>query len=951
MSAIIQRSLAGGELSPSLYARADQVKYAYGLRTMRNAWTRSDGGSQNRPGTEFVGEVRDSADGQVKLIPFIFSNTQAYILEFGDLYFSIIQDGAYQTAATASPATNITSAAQAVITLPASAAYFDGVIITITGVVGMTEVNGRTYRLENQSGNSFDLRYLNNTAVDSTAFGAYSSGGTITKRVQVVTDIPIGDVDGLKFSQSGDVMTLVHPDYPPFTITRGSTFGSTTWTVDDVVFFPSISVPTSLAASGGAVGATSDYVVTAVSHSGEESLPALQATAYTITDISNAAQAVITIGAHTAIVGDYVQVAGVVGMPELNFKYFFVTAIAATTVTINWDSRTANGSGSYISGGTLGAAFARLVNTVGSSATPITVSWTASTGAKEYNVYRKFGGIYGFIGVGLGPTFSDTGFTPDISINPPDGGNNFAKAGSIVDYPYAVAYIQQRLAFGSTDVEPEAIWMSQIGRYKNFNTSNPLRDDDAVKFTIAGPRLNKIKHIVDIGQMVVFTDSGEFAAGGIDGVVTPSSINIQQHSYHGCNDLTPIVLPGNALYVQSQGSTVRSLAFDVNIDGYRGSDMTTFSKHLFTNHTLTDWTYQQIPHSIVWSVRDDGVLIGMTYNIEQEILAWHRHDFSGGSVENVCAIPEGEEYALYVVVNRTIDGYEARYIERMYTRIVDDIVDSVFLDSAATVDGRNTTATTMTLSGGTSWLSTETLTLTASASFFLSTDVGNEIHMLILDADGNRTDIVRCEIKTYTSATVVSVRPHKTVPVALRSTATAYWSEAVDQVTGLYHLEGENVSVFADGFVVASANNAAYTTVTVTDGTITLDRPYATIHVGLPITSDIETLDIDSPGGNTLADKYKNTTSLTVFLEDTRGGWVGPKPPTDDSVDPLENMIEFKPRSLEDYDHPADLKNGKYELNILPEWNSSGRVFIRQTEPLPMSILAIVPEGSYPNRR
>lgn len=269
------------------------------------------------------------------------------------------------------------------------------------------------------------------------------------------------------------------------------------------------------------------------------------------------------------------------------------------------------------------------------------------------------------------------------------------------------------------------------------------------------------------------------------------------------------------------------------------------------------------------------------------------------------------------------------------------------MDSYLSYDGRNTnTSHTMTLSGGTNWTYDETLTLTSSTSYFASTDVGNSIH--ITGTDGT---IVRCEITAYTSGTVVSAQPNKTVPVAMRSTALSVWSKAVDELSGLWHLEGETVSVFGDGFVVSSPNNASYETVTVAKGQITLSQSYAVIHVGLPITADIETLDIDTGSGETLVERNKLINTVTLYVESSRGGFVGGAPPSDDTTDPLEGLTEFKMRNNEGYDESINLRTGKHDVIIESRWNSNGRVFIRQVDPLPLKILSIAPAGAIPFRR
>jgi len=315
-------------------------------------------------------------------------------------------------------------------------------------------------------------------------------------------------------------------------------------------------------------------------------------------------------------------------------------------------------------------------------------------------------------------------------------------------------------------------------------------------------------------------------------------------------------------------------------------------------------------------------------------------------VENVTVVPEGTEDALYLVVRRTINSVSRRYVERMATRRVDDIIDSIFMDSVLSYDGRNATPShTMTLSGGTTWGPFETLTLTSSTAFFTVGDVGNAIHLT--GSDGTE---IRCTITAYSSTTVVSVQPHKTVPVGMRSVAISVWARAVDVVSGLSHLEGEDVSVFADGFVVANPNNAQYVTVTVNAGTAVLDRPYAVIHVGMPYLSDMETLDVDTAQGETIVDKRKLVTKVTAFVDESRGLWVGGKPPSDDDTDPLEDLTELKIREDETTDEPVKLATGTVDVNISGEWNSNGRVFIRQVDPVPLAVLSVAPAGLFPFR-
>lgn len=819
MTAIAQRSFTGGELAPSLYGRVDTVKYATGLRTCRNFMVMRSGGVANRPGTEYICEVKDSSK-RVKLVPFVFNADQTYMLEFGNLYMRVIHNGAQVTVS-------------GVTAWSSATAYVVGDLASRLGV--------NYYCI---------LAHTNQQPPNATYW--YPLTGSI---YEIPTTYVEADLADIHFIQSADVITLLHKSYPPRELART---GHTAWTLSNISFAPEQAAPTS-PSNSGAAGSTTEWVITAIAQETfEESLQSSS------------------------------------------------TGSSATP----------------------------------SSGSPITVSWSAASGALEYNVYKKKNGIYGFIGTAGGTSFIDNGIDADTTDTPPTARNPFGSSGN---YPATGTYVQQRLGLANTTNDPEKIWLGRSANFKNFTVSSPTQDDDAITFNLSGRQVNAVQHLIDIGKLLIFTTGGEWSAeGDAAGTLLPGEINPKQNSYWGSNNIQPVLIGSTALYVQARGSIVRDIVNDL-IEGYKSSDLTIFASHLFDGFSIMNWAFQQIPHSIVWAVRDDGALNGLTYVREHQVYAWHRHD-TDGEYENIAVIPESNEDAPYYVVNRTINGSTKRYIERQYTRQIDDIVDAVFVDCALSYDGRNTTATTMTLSGS-GWTHATTLTLTASASFFTAGDVGNEIHLT-----GSDGTMIRCEITAYTSVTVVTVRPHKDVPVTMQATPISTWSRAVDELSGLDHLEGKEVAVFADGFVVASPNNESYDVLTVTSGAITLDRPYSVIHVGLPYTCDLETLDIDTVNGETLSDKKKLVNKVTAMVEDSRGGFFGSRPPTDDSDDPLEGLYELKSRDEEGYDDPVALKTGNIDINIESGWNSNGRVFIRQVDPLPLTILSIVPTGLIPIR-
>lgn len=939
MTTYAQRSFSGGEISPSLYGRVDTVKYATGLRTCRNFFVMRHGGIATRPGTTFVGEVSDSSV-TVRLIPFVFNTDQTYVLEFGNQYMRVIRNGVYLT----ETAQNITAATKAdpcVITITGHG-YSNGDEVYITGVGGMTELNNRNFKVANVTSNTFSLQLMDGTDLDSSAYTTFTSGGTAAKIYEITTPYVTADLSEIKYVQSADVVTLTHPSYSQRKLSRT---GHTSWTLTTYTFAPDIDQPDGGSGSAGSAGSNSyRYRVTSIANETfEESLPGYEATG-TITAITKANPAQVTVTSHGYSTGDEVYISGVGGMVEITDGIYTITKVDADNFTLDGIDSTAYTT--FTSGGTVARTYIRIDSAAAASTSnPHTLSWTAEADAQEYNVYRELNGVYGFIGIAGSNSFEDVGTNPDVTDTPPSARNPFDGADN---YPSTATYIQQRLAFANTNNNTETVYCSRTGQFNNFTISRPLQDDDAVTFTMAGRQVNEIRHLIDLGRLIVLTSGGEWAVeGNSSGVITPTDVNMKQYSYNGASTLQPIIIGGNALYVQARGSLIRDLVYDYQVDGYRGNDLTIFSAHLVDGYTISDWAYQQIPHSVVWAVRNDGILLGLTYVREQEMIAWHRHDFDG-LVENVVTVPEGNEDAVYLVIKRTINGNTVRYVERMNQRRLatglDNIVDFKAVDCCLSYDGRNTnTSHTMTLSGGSDWTYDETLTLTSSTSYFSSLEVGNQIHLT-----GSDGTIIRFTIEAYSSTTVVTGKANKTVPTTMRSTAISDWTRAVDQITGLWHLEGESVSIFGDGFVVSNPNNDTYDTVTVSGGAITLDKAYGVLHIGMPFTCDVENLDIDTIQGETLVDKKKRINKVTMLVESSRGVWVGPEAPSSDSS--LSGLTELKIRDDETMDQPVALRTGPIEVNMAAGWSDGGRVFIRQTDPIPLTILSISPSGLIPYR-
>lgn len=254
-------------------------------------------------------------------------------------------------------------------------------------------------------------------------------------------------------------------------------------------------------------------------------------------------------------------------------------------------------------------------------------------------------------------------------------------------YPSATGFYEDRLVFAGSKGFPQTFWTSKTGDYYNFGTSIPSADDDGITATLNGGQMNGIKAIIAFGEMLLLTTGGEFKVSGGGKAITGSNVLSQPQEYRGVSDVNPVTIGSRIIYVQHQGNIIRDLAYSYDVDKYTGDDLNLLASHLFEGHKIISMTYQQIPNSIVWCVRDDGLLLGLTYIKEQDIYAWHQHTTAGGKFVSVCNIGGSTEDKLYAVIER---GGQY-YVEIMESRDKStNVEDQFFVDSGITYEGEPT---------------------------------------------------------------------------------------------------------------------------------------------------------------------------------------------------------------------------------------------------------------------
>ncbi len=468
-----------------------------------------------------------------------------------------------------------------------------------------------------------------------------------------------------------------------------------------------------------------------------------------------------------------------------------------------------------------------------------TVSWSAVGGAGRYNVYKRRGGAWGFLGQTTGLSIIDDNVLPDTGKTPPESIYSLNTGAN--DYPAAVTYHEQRRFFAGTNLRPQSILATRNGTESNLTSSVPAQADDGLEFRIGAQQQNRIRHLVPLSDLMALTVGGEFRIFS-DGepAITPTSLSIKPMGYSGASNVQPVVTSGSILYVQAQGSRVRELAFrGEGVGSYSTIDMSIMVPHLFNGYTVGQLAYARAPDQVCWAIRSDGRMLGMTYVPEQQVYGWHQHE-TAGKFKSVCTVAEGMEDATYVVVERTIAGRTAKYVERLASRVFSEQRESYFVDCGGTYEGAPTTV-----------------------------------------------------------------------------------------VRGLWHLEGDDVHILADGAVEPVQ--------TVTNGRITLDKAASVVHVGLPFVSDLETLPLAFEGMQAVGQgMLRNVQAVSLRVTQTSLFKVGVS---------FEKLVPNRSRSVSDpFDSPPSLKTAEVRVQVPGNWGTDGSVCVRQDAPLPCSILAMTLE-------
>lgn len=236
-------------------------------------------------------------------------------------------------------------------------------------------------------------------------------------------------------------------------------------------------------------------------------------------------------------------------------------------------------------------------------------------------------------------------------------------------YPSTVSLFEQRLIAAGSPGYPQTVWASRIGEYLNFELGT--KDDDAFMFTIASDQLNPIRHLGQIKALVALTSGGEFTlTGGVEKPITPTNIQVKNQTVYGCSDVRPCRIGNELYFMQRAGRKLRAMAYKFDSDAYGSPDLSVLGEHA-TESGIKSMAYQQEPESVMWMVRNDGVMATVTVDRDQDVIGWARQ-ITDGAFEAVATIPVSDGDEVWALVRRTVGGNTVRYIERFDTDVHTD---------------------------------------------------------------------------------------------------------------------------------------------------------------------------------------------------------------------------------------------------------------------------------------
>lgn len=802
---ILQNSLVGGQISPRLRGRVDLDRYAQGAARIFNFIVQPHGGAQRRSGSRLLTEVKTSASF-TRLIPFTLAAAQAYVLEIGGGYIRFILN------------------------------------------------HGQVIDGRNFANPDFDAGIADWTDISA------GTGAIAHDAVNFRLDL----VGGGAANEARAEQLIKAVSTQPYTVTLDVTGGAVTYKIGTSSGATDIATGSVAAGSGQSFGFTSAvggdvYVTFENANADTRSIDALQlsdpvyeiAAPYTASDADEIAYVQTSLALYL-VHPDWaprrlsreapnqwrLELLDFIDGPYLDFDIDDqpVTTLTPAAVSGSGIAVVASALDGINDGRGFLASDAGRVLRLDNHATVAAWGWAVIASVVDpLNIT-----------VDIRQPFNTTGATTRWRLGAWSG---------TTGYPKAASFFDSRLCFAGTAAEPGRFWGSKSGLAQTevFSPSDfdgTVNNDSAITWEFVDDSTQAVEWLAAASELVVGTASSEItlSSGSPTLALSPTAVRAPRRTTRGSAPFVrPLKIDNQLLHIQRAGRKLREFRFNLDIEGYVSEDLSVVAENI-TRSGVLDMVFQQEPDAVIWMATGDGRLIGLTYDKEQEVIAWHEHglggSFAGGpaSVESLAAIktPDGAADELTMVVLRTVNGVQKRYIEfleQRYDAESDDQALALFVDSGLSYDGP---------------------------------------------------------------------------PLQI--------------FAGADHLEGETISILADG--------AVHPDVTVSGGQFSLVRPASQVQAGLGYVSELVTLppEAGTADGPALT-RERRIDTVRVLFHETLGGLIG------DAPDTLEPIVMRSGGDL--MDAPPPVQSGIFEEPFPGETEDEPAIYIRQQQPLPMTVLAI----------
>ena len=514
--------------------------------------------------------------------------------------------------------------------------------------------------------------------------------------------------------------------------------------------------------------------------------------------------------------------------------------------------------------------------------------------------------------------------------------SNFASGTG--ENPRCVTFFEERLYWAGTDNLPQTIWASKSGDFLNMDQGTGL-DDESIEFTLATDDVNVIRWMKASDVLLIGTVGGEFKLHGSGNPVTPSNVRVVQETKYGSSTVTPITSGRAVLFNQRATKKLRQMIFDLNVEGFVAPDLTILAEDI-TGDGITHMAYQQAPDSIIWATRSDGTLIGLTYQRDQQVVAWHQHPVGGYFGNTTITATDYTNIAVGTTITLTkSDGLTVVFTSEAISGSApsatngwrpnesnDTTADNIYtaINAHADFTVANPAANIVTIlddTTGLGLLSVETSDSTRLAVTNRGQAVAESV-AVIPSADGLADELWVSVKRTVEGSTVRYIEYLD--PTIFVDSGLSYSGSATSSFSGLDHLDGQTVQIIGD--------SAVYPNKKVVSGAVSIATAVTTAYIGLHYPTEIVTLPPEVPqqDGSSFG-KKKSWNRIILNLYQTLGLSVNGK------------QLVFRTGG-DPMDAAPPVFTGQHDITNLGWKEADSNITIKQEQPLGMTLISITGE-------